>query len=385
MASRPSNFLMKPPFEQIKDAQFAAESSLFDIELDESPQSQRHDYKAIDFICDENGDLEKAPVKLESRGVSSHAELWDKALLHSQSVISKLLEIRRLDLASPLQNCHTEESCRVCTGCRRVSIFFNRCERFYCPSCQPRLARERRESVEWWAKEIREPKHVVLTVRNVDTFTKDYVNWFKQCWGRLRRRKFARGWRGGFYRLEVTNEKPFRTKDGTMSAGGWHLHLHALIDAGWIDARILAQEWAEIVGQSFAIVKVKDVHGADYLAEVTKYAVKGNIIASWSGDKIAEFVDAFTGVKTFGVFGALYGKRTEWRAWIDQLQAGRVRCACGCEKFRILSPQELAWEKILNETKAGNGSRPPPLDTPDLPNLGLVDGRPRPSWFFEDQ
>ena len=365
---------MQPPFEQIKDAQFAAETSLFDVELDENPRTVRTDYAPSDFLCDENGDIQKEPLKLESRGATRHADLWSAALLHTESVIAKLQEFGRLDLASPLKNCHTEESCRVCTGCRRVSVFYNRCERFYCPTCQPRLARERRESVEWWTREIAEPKHVVLTVKNSETFSRSYVQWFKQCWGKLRRRKFARGWRGGFYRLEVTNEK-----------NGWHLHLHALVDCGWINARHLAEEWAKIIGQEFAIVKVKDVHGRDYLAEVTKYAVKGNDIARWTGAQIAEFVDALSGVKTFGVFGSLYGKRTEWREWLDQLQAGRVKCECGCENFRILSPNELAWERLQADSRAGASSRPPPLDTGDLPNLGLVEGRPRPTWYFEGQ
>jgi len=363
---------MNPPFEQLKDAEFENASSLFDVELDESPRIERKDFRHLDFRCDENGDLEKTPPRLESRGTTPQAELWNRAALHTQSVISKLQEIQRFDLSTSLKNCHTEESVKVCNGCRKITVFFNRCERFYCPQCQPRLARERRESVEWWTKEVGQPKHVVLTVRNVDTFTRVYVQWFKQCWGKLRRRKFARNWRGGFYRLEVTKEK-----------NGWHLHLHALVDAGWIDAKKLSTEWAKTVGQDFAIVKVKDVHGRDYLAEVTKYSVKGNEIAAWSGDDIAAFVDAFQGVKTFGVFGTLYGKRTEWREFLDQLQAGKVQCECGCENFRILSVQEHAWERIQAESRSSAGTRPPPLDAPDLPNLGLVEGRPTPQRYFE--
>lgn len=363
---------MNPPYEQIKDAQFAAETSLFDVDLDESPRVARKDFRHLDFRCDENGDLEKLPARLESRGITSQAELWNRAVMHTQSVISKLKSISRFDLSSSVENCHSEESVKVCNGCRRVTVFFNRCERFYCPQCQPRLARERRESVEWWAREVGEPKHVILTVRNVNEFTKAYVQWFKQCFGKLRRRSFARNWRGGFYRLEVTNEK-----------NGWHLHLHALVDAGWIDAKKLSVTWAEIVGQNLAIVKVKDVHGRDYLAEVTKYSVKGNEIAAWKPEDIAAFVDAFSGVKTFGVFGSLYGKRTEWREFLDQLQKGKAACSCGCEQFRILSANEHAWNTLQAECRQLTGPRPPPLDTPFFPDLGPIEGRPSQHWKFE--
>ena len=350
----------------------AEEINQFEIELAEEPGFIRQDGAQINLVCDENGLLQEPPTRLENRGVSSHQELWQKATVHKLSVVSKLLSIGRTDLALKLQECHTLETCRVCDGCRRVTIFFNRCERHYCPECAPRLARERRESVEWWAKEIREPKHVVLTVRNSAAITKDYVQWFKQSFSRLRRTKFARNWRGGFYRLEVTLEKK-----------GWHLHLHALIDAGWIDARRLSETWAKIVGQEIAIVKVKDVHNREYLAEVTKYTVKGSQLAGWQPEQIAEFIDAFQGVKTFGVFGSLYGKRTEWRAWLDAIQGEPIKCACGCEKFKILSPNELAWENLRREGEARSVRPTGPPEQNDLPNLPLVEGRPRQAWTFD--
>jgi len=230
--------------------------------------------------------------------------------------------------------------------------------------CAPRLARERRESVEWWAQRIDQPKHVVLTRRNSAALTAGDVRTFKRNFSRLRRRKFARNWRGGFWRLEVTNEKR-----------GWHLHLHALVDCAWIDSGKLASEWADCIGQEFSIVKVKDVHCRDYLAEVTKYTVKGTQLASWSPAEIAMFLDAFSGQKTFGVFGSLHGKRTQWREWIDSLQARQSACECGCAEFQILSPNELAWQILRRESEAA-GRRthaPPQEDQPHLPGALLYD------------
>ena len=279
----------------------SSELPLSDEELlSEAPTASRPDAEEIDIRCDENGNVMVDKRELESRGVIQQSELWKRSTLHKVSVASKLRSIGRIDLAGPLEVCHTQETFALCTECRRVTKYLNRCERHYCPECQPRLARERRESVEWWAKLIREPKHVILTVRNTTTLTKLHVQTFKDCFTRLRRSKFARNWRGGFYRLEVTNETQ-----------GWHLHMHALVDAGWIAQKHLAEAWAKIIGQDIAIVHVRDVHSRDYLAEVTKYTVKGSQLASWSAEKIAEFVDAFNGLRSFGVFGDLHGKRTE--------------------------------------------------------------------------
>lgn len=342
-----------------------AEQRLLEIDLSEEPTCQRPDAWAIDVRCDVNGDLEILKPRLENRGLTSQQELWKKATAHKLSVAAKLRELSRSDLASPLEECHTVETCSVCTGCRRVTLFLNRCERHYCPECQPRLARERRESVEWWTKQIGEPKHVVLTIRNTDKLTKKHVQKFKQNFSRLRRRKFAANWRGGFYRMEVTNEKK-----------GWHLHLHALVDCGWIDQRKLAEAWASIVKQELAIVHVRDVHSRDYLAEVTKYTVKGSQLSGWDAEQIAEFIDAFDGVRSFGVFGSLYGKRTEWRDWLDKLQTKGHTCECGCGTFRILSPAELAWDNLQRESRLRDSRALPPPSEPDLPNLPAVEGRP---------
>jgi Replication protein len=231
-----------------------------------------------------------------------------------------------------------------------MSKFYNRCDRLWCPLCTPRLGRERKKSVEWWTQEITQPKHVVLTARNSADLTRETVRAFKAAFARLRRSKFAKNWRGGFYSLETTNE-----------GRGWHLHLHALIDARYIDARQLAIEWARCIGQDFAIVKVKDARDRSYLQEVTKYVVKGSDLAKWTGQEIAMLVDSFTGVRTFGVFGTLYGKRTEFREWIDALQLQSRACQCGCRNFRLLTENELlALDLTHDETRACKLDIPPP-------------------------
>ncbi len=287
--------------------------------------------------------FDRKPLQLERRGVTPQNEerfvkprqgfLFAKELIWKESIVAKLDEGHRNELANKIRSCHTEKSVRMCNGCRRASFFWNRCDVKWCPICAEKLAHERRESVTWWTKQIEQPKHMVLTRRNTETLSKEDVRSFKDSFTKLRRRKFASNWKGGFYALEVTNE-----------SRGWHLHLHALVDARWIDSGELARTWAEIIGQDFAIVKVKDAREGSYLSEVTKYAVKGNDLAGWSTPDIVTLIEALEGVKCFGVFGSLYGKRTEWREFLDELQAGRVRCECGCSSWRIMSEAEFTWE-----------------------------------------
>lgn len=294
--------------------------------------------------------------------------MWEREILFQQSILAKLREISKIHLAGKMAECHTVKTFKRCTGCRKVTHFFNRCELFYCPVCAPRLSRERKESIEWWTKQIHQPKHVVLTVRNTCDLTKLYVQFLKGQIGKLRRNKVFSGVKGGFYSMEVTNE-----------GRGWHVHFHLLCDAKWIDSRELAIVWGKLVGQDFAIVKVKDCRDKSYLQEVTKYAVKGSELAKWSPAEIATFIETFSGVRFFGVFGNLYGKRTEWREWIEAIRDIKPVCACGCDSWRLLSPEELLWEE---ETRAGLTGQPPPanLKVPNNQNDLPLDGTLTMSW-----
>ena len=303
-------------------------------------------------------------LQLETRGLTSHQKqttFWARELIWKESIISKLNSINRGILATEIRECHTTETIARCNGCQRARIFWNRCDKFFCPICSARLSRERKRAVEWWTKEINQPKHVVLTVRNTHDLTDAYIDGLKYALAKLRRQKVFAAVKGGFYTIEVTNE-----------GRGWHVHFHLLCDARWIDSRELAIAWAKLVGQEFAIVKVKDVRDASYLNEVTKYAVKGNELATWPAREIAQFIEAFTGKRLFGVFGSLYGKRTEFAEWIAQLVNLRQQCECGCSDFSFLSPNELEWQQLQS------GNAPPPIRRQHEAELNLGFGFVKP-------
>lgn len=291
-------------------------------------------------------------VKLETRGITSQrgqTELWRVQTHFKETIVSKLLSIGRREEAHKLGNCHTQISIASCDNCGLRRKFWNRCENLYCPECQPRLSAERREGVEWWCNLARQPKHIVLTCRNTETLTEQHIRDFKAAFKSLRRSTFAKNWEGGFYSLEVTNE-----------GRGWHLHLHAIIEARWIDSGKLAIEWAKRVGQHFAIVKVLDVREKSYLKEVTKYAVKGSDMASWSAPDIAAFIDAFGNTRTFGVFGNLFGKRKEWKEHLKGINSERGTCECGCNKWTVRDENEQDWHDI--QTQQPDSPRPPPTE-----------------------
>jgi len=254
----------------------------------------------------------------------SQGVFWKSVFAFKDTLVKKLRSCGREDLIGRMELCHTEELALTCKGCCRVKIVSERCEKRWCPICVPRLTRERQEQLIWWINQLRQPKHVVLTCRNTKTLTKQKVRSFTSALRRLRSQKFCREWKSGVWSLEVTNE-----------SRGWHLHSHLLVEARWIDSAQLAKIWGKLVGQDFAIVKVKDARKADYLRELCKYVVKSNQLAAWDPLDIAAFMDAMTGTRSFGVFGSLVGQRSKWKQFLRSLRSERGNCECGCREFHV--------------------------------------------------
>lgn len=189
---------------------------------------------------------------------------------------------------------------------------------------------------------------------NTETLTEGHVKRFKDALTKLRRSRISRTWKGGFYSFEVTWSK----------RNGFHLHCHLLIEARFIDQIELAKRWREALGVPMAIVKVKDVRDKSYLAEVTKYIGKGNETAAMPGLAIAQLIDSFEGVKTFGVFGELYKQRAAWKKYTEAYSEKSIACPCGCTRYLYLSEQEFLWHCIEKERS------PPEVPVP-FPQLEL--------------
>ena len=338
----------------IEELQQEERDRLAELEVDESPsQPPRFDL----------------PVQLETRGPTEQVTeddrnqfpqwhqmlIWSKNTIHKQTTAAKMREIGLLDFAEKLEKCHTIYTVAQCTKCGTVKKFPNRCDLFCCAECQPRKSNDRRKAVEWWTRQINQPKHVVLTVVNLADMTSFHVNEVKKWFRALRRSKFARNWTGGFWNLEVTNE-----------GRGWHIHIHALIDAKWIDARELSEAWQRHTNGLGRIVKVLDCRNKSYLKEVTKYAVKGPQLAAWSPEQIKTFVLTFDHVKTFGVFGNLYGKRTQFAEWFKAVRDAKPRCECGsCSVLYFSEAQFLERDFLPTQERP----LPPPTFTQQHPEL----------------
>ena len=264
----------------------------------------------------------------------------------------KLAQAGNFVVAGKLRQCHAVQTVAQCDGCRKVVMFWNRCDLFYCPQCSPRLSKMRLDGLMWWVETLKQPKHLVLTFANVESLTAEYIAKCKKSLAKFRRTKLFSGVRSGLWAMEITNKKR-----------GWHLHFHLVIDAPWMDVREISRVWKKVNGGVGEIVWIESADKGGLRANlpryVTKYCGKGFRPHDWTPEMLEEFVTAVEQGRTFGVFGELLGKRTEWRDFIKTLRKSRRECECGCASKSYYSQLEWQWKE--NFTGFDRGRPPPPI------------------------
>lgn len=239
-----------------------------------------------------------------------------------ETIVGKLWPLNNSVQVANMAMCGKEEIYRTCKDCGRTESFYYRCSVKWCPRCQWWLTEKRQNLIAAWAAKILQPKHLVTTQSNFEVLTHRKIREHTRNLARLRRMKCFQSVRGGCVSTEITHEDK-----------GWHLHAHWLLDADWLNMAAVSRAWGKQVGQKFAIVKVKDVRGTVYTAEVAKYLAKGSEIAKWPAEQINEFVRAIRGCRFFGSFGALRELAPEIRRELAAKKPPQKLCPCGCGQF----------------------------------------------------
>lgn len=214
--------------------------------------------------------------------------------------------------------CGVETFYIMCPICETGHEAFYQCSQKWCPRCNWRIAMNRRELLKVVTNGMTHVKHVVLTQRNFDHLTREKIVASRKALLDLRRQKIFGKVTGGCASLEFTNEEK-----------GWHMHWHVLVQSSFIPASNLAIAWGKLVGQEYAIVKVKDVSEKSYLQELCKYVVDGSELARWKPERILEFVLALRGTRLFTTFGKFKAIAKFARAVVKANKVESVCESCG--------------------------------------------------------
>jgi hypothetical protein len=247
-------------------------------------------------------------------------------------------------IAEKLEFCHTVRTHRFCNGCRKSTPFWNRCDIFWCPQCSPRLSTRRLDGLMWFVDLMKQPKHLVLTFRNVPFLSKGYLRRCVKSLQKFRARKLFKSYKAGLWAMEITNEEK-----------GWHVHFHLVVDGSWVQQKQISEVWRKCTDDDSFIVWINDASKGGLKKNlpkyVTKYAGKGFRPHEWDAFKLAEFVEAVDGIRTFGTFGEMFAKRKEWKEWMVLVLSTRKKCECGCSNFKYLSDCELFYRNEIMVTK----------------------------------
>ena len=271
----------------------------------------------------------------------SDAEVW------RQSILSKLIGVCDIAQVRNVERCGRDEIYRTCKNCGEVARFFYRCNVKWCPLCNWRIVKERQAIIKRWIQEIKQPKHLVTTQRNVSVLTGKMIRNHTANLARLRRRNVFASVKGGCVSVEITNE-----------GRGWHLHAHWLLDARWIDIGEVSRVWGQLVGQDFAIVAVRDLRGeTNYQKELAKYVCKGSDLASWPAEEIHQFIRAVYRRRFYFTFGGMFKSAQAVRKELRREAGCPVAvCDCGCADFRF-------QDEVARHMQTARNQRKPEIDT----------------------
>lgn len=251
---------------------------------------------------------EKAPV------VDTRLELAELLLLRD-----RLASEGEQELLRRIEPCQKPLILR-CLTCKSKKEVRQRCKLRWCPCCAKQLASARATEMDFIVERMRWPLFVTLTMKHGSVIDSADIRKLRRTFGKLRHRKIWKlRTRGGVAAVELTNDD-----------GGWHPHLHAVIDCRWLAiktspprtratrdewrtacveaAKELGDLWAKMLDQPTASVRIKRANKRTIAEEVTKYTVKAQDLIE-STVPIGPLIRSMNKTRLMTTFGEAHGQK----------------------------------------------------------------------------
>jgi hypothetical protein len=218
------------------------------------------------------------------------------------------------------------------------------CKKRWCPVCARKIAAQKVARYELALQRMTWPLFVTLTVRSKE-YAAESVRELVEAFFAFRRTKWWKACdvKGGIRGVEITH-----------AAGGWHPHLHLLIDCRWMSAGAslrthdehgmparpayrqaqvsLTEAWAKATGQDTSIVKVKRAD-KNTLKEIVKYSIDPKDLVEMEGTA-GEAIRCMKGTRATQAWGSCHGIAREARILENKADTG---CKCeGCTSPRFM-------------------------------------------------
>lgn len=202
-------------------------------------------------------------------------------------------------IAQQLRECEETEVLACCTHCGASWYITNYCRLRVCPLCSYRVSIARKEYLLAITRDMAHPKMLTLTMPLWTEIPQDGIKYLRSCFNKLRRKKIMRNVAGGAYTIEVK-----------IKPNGYHIHMHALIDAPYLPHQQLFTAWREIIGTKAPQVDIRAASSDKAKQYVCKYTSKGADFDAQQGT-IVKWYLATKGQRLFSTFGKWYNAKIE--------------------------------------------------------------------------
>jgi hypothetical protein len=196
-----------------------------------------------------------------------------------------------------LADCEESEAMIACSHCAASYYVVYHCKTRVCPLCAFKVAQERHHFVHAMTKQMAFPKFLTLTMPLWRDDPRDGIRYLRKCFSNLRSRKLFRSVRGGYYQVELKEKQ-----------GGWHIHLHTILDSPYLPYQKLFSEWRAILGVSHVEIDIRAIKSPQGMAYATKYASKSADFDMRAGN-IVNWYRATVGLRLCATFGEWYNAK----------------------------------------------------------------------------
>ncbi len=183
------------------------------------------------------------------------------------------------------------------TGAVRVAA--KQCRLRWCFHCGESRQQFVTQALMPWYTEAKAPKLLTVTIKHTDEPLPSQIDFLYDSFRKFRNRKFLKdNIDGGVWFFQVTyNQKSEQ----------WHPHIHALLDASFMDHQKLMELWEKITNGS-TIVHIRSVNDPEHtLTHNARYAARPSALVKIPEDRWPDLFEAFDGRRICGTWGSARG------------------------------------------------------------------------------
>ena len=193
-----------------------------------------------------------------------------------------------------LSQCQESQVLCCCQTCGKSWWVISKCKQRFCPLCSFELSRQRGDSLVWLCRAMQHPKLLTLTMPRWTGIPSEGIQFLRSHFNILRKHRAFAQVQGGAYQIELKEKED-----------GWHIHMHALLDAPFLPYQRLAAVWSDLINVSHAQVDIRAADTEEAKRYVAKYVSKTLDYASQSADIVAWY-EATLNQRLFATFGTWY-------------------------------------------------------------------------------